>query len=130
MNWSEIKCRAFGHSWRGCRCSRCSEWRDAEHTWDNCKCIDCWVKKSLESTDHDWDVCVCRRCRLHRDGEHDLNGCTCRKCGKEIHSWHTSDIPHDACLRCRELSPWSCYGDSGGGLHWEDDPTQPGHGSK
>ena len=62
---SKASCKIIGHSWLGCKCTRCGETRDEEHdfhpTAGKCeqKCSACGKAEELP---HEWNGGKCKRC--------------------------------------------------------------------
>lgn len=117
-----LKCRLFGHSWKGCKCGRCGEIRDEEHSWSGCTCITCgktrdqdhdWVPEPWDSEKNKgirWEwamahcVQICTACKKHNWVEHVFENVPgacfrkCRNCGYETPPRHAWD--ECKCLVC------------------------------
>ena len=62
---SKAICKISGHSWHGCKCTRCGEIRDEGHEYNQVegKCEQkCTICESVETLPHLWDGYKCTRC--------------------------------------------------------------------
>ena len=91
-------CKTVGHSWHGCRCTRCGATRDEGHDWDGCKCSVC---ARTRDQDHDWEGCKCRQCGMIRSEGHDWEGCICKRCNTWRDAEH--DLVEGVCKKCGEI---------------------------
>jgi hypothetical protein len=102
-----LLCKLGIHSWLGCRCEHCPEWRDEEHKFEGCKCLLCSIKRDQN---HSWDGCKCSRCESTRDEAHRWEGLSCNVCGK----------PNPEKMHPEEKVCSACNGAGGGGCQGWD----------
>lgn len=85
-------CKALGHSWDGCVCTRCGRHRDEDHSWDGCVCRKCGARRDEE---HLWEGLNCQECRpLAKKNR-------CRGCPVVYDSINTADLSTLCVKRCR-----------------------------
>ncbi len=91
----------LGHTWSGCKCSKCGRTRDEGHDWSK-DCEKCSKCGRTRDEGHDWSGCKCSKCGKTRDEGHDWSkDCEkCSKCGRIRVDWHRWN--GDQCTRCEK----------------------------
>ena len=73
-----LLCRLVSHRWKGCKCARCGQTRNAEHEW----------------THKGYCTFICQRCGARRDEPHDWKRDRCTRCGESRYVSAAPAQPH------------------------------------